>query len=268
MKLSRRVFLKSSSAFGAATLLPALPACGPGPADGSFENPYTREDPGEWGEKIEVHQPRVFGALVDQQQIRLWIEVEDDVGATHEQTPEHFVSQIVVQDQNGGTVANVGFQPGSDARVVTNLIIGPEVEQLFVYEACNLHGVWLATYDMAALRVPPEGDERRALTPAQPGEWGEKIAVHMPLVFDRGDGFFLVEIGDRANDALHVMDAEHYVDEVVVLDQNSQVLARQAFSPADPEPAFNAPVPAGTTTLRVIASCNLHQYWEAVFTVG
>lgn len=270
LELTRRQALRNTFAFGAATALTptlgSLSGCVP-PADGTFERPFTREDPGEWADKIEIHIPRVFAALVDDTRLRIWVEVEDDAGTPHEQTEAHFVSRLLVTDQDGAVFSDLSFSSEADARLIFTADIPATTTELKIFEACNLHGVWLQNYDVAALRVPPIGDLRTPLTPEQPGEWSDKIAVHIPFVFV-GEQGLVVEVGDRASDKLHVMTDEHYIDAVTVLDQNNQVIAEQLFSPSDAEPAFTIATPPGTTTVRVIASCNLHDWWEGSFSVG
>jgi desulfoferrodoxin (superoxide reductase-like protein) len=257
--LTRRRLLQTSAAVAA---LPLLPACGPEAADGTLARPFTREDPGPWAEKIEVHQPVVYGALVDDTRVRIWVEVEDqDKAVTHEQTPEHFVSRILVQDQDGAVLGDAVYPYEAAARLVVVLDLPATVTALRVYEECNKHGIWLASYDVKDLKVAPGGDARRPLTKDQPGPWAEKIATHVPVLTKVDAATLRVEIGDVAADKMHVTQVDHYIVDVVVYDQNAQEIARVPIG--QNLPTFDMPIPAGTTSVRVVAWCNLHDHWES-----
>ncbi len=268
--LTRRRLLQTTATLSAAGMSGAtlsaaalLPGCGVEPADGSVERPYTREDPGQWTDKIEVHQPVVYAGLVDDAKVRVWIEVENaDTLTAHEQSPAHYIKRIFVQDQDGAVLADAAYPPEAAARLITVLDLPATVTQLRVFEECNNHGVWLAVYDTAALKVAPLGDSRRPLTKDQPGAWAEKTATHVPILTKLDGGRVRIDVGDAAADKLHVTEAGHYIKDIAVYDQNAQELARVDVG-AELLPTFELTVPAGVTHLRVVAWCNLHDHWEA-----
>lgn len=271
--MDRRDFLLGSVSFGA---LVALPRCAPqdvepeGPADGSYDRPFTRDDPGPWADKIEVHQPVLYGAMVDDKRVRLWLEVQDikiNPPKNHEMVQDHWIQELKIEDEFGNQIAYAAFPYEAQARLIVTVEIPERVQSLHAYAWCNSHGVWRATYDVAALKVTPAGDLRRPFTLAQPGQYVDIADKHVPILGKRPDGSFSIEVGDRAAGKLHEMTPQHYITQVVVYDQFDQLRALQNLGPNYAEPVVNGVNVAGANRVRVIAYCNLHFYWEAEFSV-
>lgn len=279
MTLDRRDFVLQSVKFGTAlgvssALLPAV-ACdmaGAPPVEGQlgeYTNPYTREDPGEWADKVEIHQPVLYAAPVGGGLTRFWVEVRDAAAdVSHEQQQDHFVDQIVLTDEFGNIIGNAAFQYSGQARVITTVAIPEGVTQIYCYEHCNLHGWWRAIYNVADIPAEPAGDFRRPLTEGAPGRWADKIPVHIPYIGVNPDGYILVEIGSRADETLHEMTPEHYIDKVLVFDQNGQLVERATLSPGQEASVrlYNIGDLQASDYWRIVASCNLHDWWEAVYT--
>lgn len=268
--LDRRGFLlKSAAAGGAVSGMTLLQACGPmqptGPADGSFELPYTSAEPGT---DPHYHLPAVYAALVDGTNIRIWVEVIDltvNVGQLHPQEATHYVKQLLILDQHGNEIAASGYRYDQDARLVVQVTIPAEVQYIRVLEECNLHGWWASEYDVSALAVPPVGDLRRPYTQAQPGEVPAK---HDPLFGKRPNGDYSIEIGNRNGEGLHPMTPEHYEGTILVFDQYSQLRAGTYLDPDyNPEPVYDFDPVGGTGYIRIVAYCNLHGWWEGVYSV-
>lgn len=281
MTLDRRDFVLQSVKFGTAlgvssAMLPAV-ACdmaGGPPVEGElgeYTNPFTAEDPGEWTDKIEIHQPVLYAAPVGGGLTRLWVEVRDAAAdKTHEQQQEHFIDQIVITDEFGNIIGNAGFQYSGQARIVTTVEIPEGITQIYCYEHCNLHGWWRAIYNVADIPAEPPGDFRRPLTAGAPGRWDDKIPVHIPYIGVNPDGYILVEIGSRADEKLHEMTPEHYIDKVLVYDQYGQLAESATLSPGNGQEAsvrlYNIVDLQASDYWRIVASCNLHDWWEAVYT--
>jgi|GEM_PF-1988147 len=247
------------------------PAPPPEPADGSFDKPYSPEDPGEWTDKIEIHQPWLFAAPAENG-YRLWVEVLDiNQPLNHVMEAEHFIEQIVITDNFGNVVANGSFAYNNQARLITTVEIPAGVEYLYVYEHCNLHGWWRSRFNVVDFAgefndAEPAGDFRRPLDVDNPGEWPDKIEVHLPVMYKNDQGDLIVEVGDRAADKLHVMEAGHYISTVMLYDHYAQLRQVKTFDTAyDAEPVINFGQQIPSPSFRVIAGCNLHDWWEAIF---
>lgn len=274
--LDRRNFLLLSARWGTATALTplALAACeregNNGPADGSYGLPYTRDDPGEWTDKVEIHQPVLYGSRIDPENVRLWVEVQDTQQQpvkNHEMTADHYISSLVLVDNFQNTIAAREFAYDAQARLVATVQLDERVTSIEALELCNLHGWWSAVYDVADIDVPPQGDFRRAFTREGPGDYAAQVATHVPVFGKRPNGRHSVEVGDRENDSLHPMDEGHYIQEIFVFDQYDQLRAQGALGPAYQEPVIDFPPVGGTDRVRVLAYCNNYQWWEAEYAV-
>lgn len=273
VKLDRRGFLLTSFRAGAATAL--LPACGPGeedtgPADGTFGKPYTQKDPGPWGDKIEMHQPVAYAARVDAERLRIWLEVLDITQAPpapHEMIVDHWIRQLVLQDNFGNVIASRNFTFDAQARLVATVKLPERVVQVDALADCNLHGWWRGTYDVEDLDQPPEGDARRPFTRDAPGDYQPQVPTHVPVFGKRPNGYYSVEIGDREEGQLHPMDDGHYIKEIRVFDEYDQLRALATLGPQYEEPVADF-APFGTKRVRVVALCNNYQWWEAEYSIG
>jgi desulfoferrodoxin (superoxide reductase-like protein) len=275
VKLDRRGFVLESLKWGSAVAL--LPACETpppeyGPATGEFGSPYRREDAGPWEDKIEIHLPRVYGAMVDATRVRLWVEVQDtteDPAKSHPMESDHYISQIVMQDNFLNIIDSREFAYDAEARMISTVELHPRVTTVEALAWCNEHGWWSAIYDTAQLAVDPGGDARRAYTRDSYGGYGDQVASHVPVFGRRPNGDYAVEIGTRADDELHPMDEGHYIERILIYDQYDQLRAQAALNAQYPEPIYTVSPNAigGTDRIRVLAYCNNYDWWEAEYSV-
>lgn len=273
MQLDRRGFLLTSVRFGTAAAL--LPACAPPEeelpeGEGTFGSPLTRDSPGPYPDKIEIHLPRVYGARLDATRVRLWAEVQDTVQnppINHEMTAEHYISQIVLQDNFQNVMATRSFNFDAQARLVTTVELDERVTSVEALALCNQHLWWRAIYDVADLAVAPDGAVRRAYTLDQPGEYAAQAPTHTPVFGRRPNGYYGVEVGDRDGAGLHPMDEGHYVETIYVFDEYDQLRAQAQLGAQYQEPVadFPATAIAGTARVRVLALCNNYKWWEAEY---
>ncbi len=273
MQLDRRGFLLTSARFGTAAAL--LPACAPGEeelpeGDGTFGAPLTKAAPGQFGDKIEIHLPRVFGARLDATRLRLWVEVADTTQnppLNHEMTVEHYISQIVLQDNFTNVIASRSFAFDAQARLVATVELDERVTTIEALALCNKHLWWRAIYSTTDLAIEPDGAVRRAYTRDQPGPHAAQANTHAPVFGRRPNGYYGVEVGDRNGAGLHPMDEGHYIQTIYVFDEYDQLRAQATLGPQYQEPIadFPATAIAGTTRVRVLALCNNYQWWEAEY---
>ena len=273
-RLDRRGFvlqsLRYGTAAGASGML--LTACEgtpdeDAPADGSFEAPYTSEDPGQ---DPDIHLPVAYGALIDGTTSRIWVEVLD-VGTDeiHPQETGHYISKLVIHDEFGNEIDALQYRYDNDARLIASVDIPTEVSVVHVYSECSTTGWWRTSYNVDAMKGVPLGDLRRPLTTEQPGDWPDKIEVHQPIYGRRPDGSFTVEIGDRTAGKLHEMTPNHYMKYILVFDEYHQLRAGARLDPVyNTEPVIDFPPIGGTSYVRVVAFCNLHDWWEAIYSTG
>ena len=235
-------------------------------ADGTFGRPYTIDDPGE---KPDVHLPVLYAAEVSDTSTRLWVEILDPgTGTVHDMNQEHYVKQIAVYDEHGNEIAGQGFRYDMEARLIAQVDIPKEAEQIYVYSECNLHGWWLSVYATSDMKVVPVGDTRRAYTKDRPGDWTDLVAKHVPIFGKRPDGTYSIEIGDRNAEALHVMTDQHYMSWILVYDEYAQIREYVELSPSiNTEPVFDFQ-PIGGQYLRILTYCNLHGWWEEVYSLS
>jgi desulfoferrodoxin (superoxide reductase-like protein) len=271
--LPRREFLKKATLLSATSgVMMLVPACEgggeEGEPDGTFDLPWTKESPNP-DSNAAVEVPVVYAALVNQTSVRMWVEVLDTGTNTfHPQDATHFVEQLSIQDEFGNPIAALGYRYDNNARLIAQVEIPEGVNTVHVYSKCNLHGWWRASYAVDVLRVAPAGDVRRPLTAEQPGAWADKIEVHVPVFGKRPDGKYSVEVGDRAAGKLHEMIAGHYISAVLVYDEYHQLRAGTYMNEqVNPEPVYDFDPVGGTAYVRVVVGCNLHQWWEGVFSV-
>jgi desulfoferrodoxin (superoxide reductase-like protein) len=272
--LPRRDFLKKATLLSASTgVMMLVPACEgggeEGEPDGSFENPWTRDKPNP-DAIAAVELPVVYAALVDQASVRMWVEVLDTGTTTfHPQDATHFVETLSIIDEFANPIAALGYRYDNDARLIAQVDIPDGVETIHVYSKCSVHGWWRASYAVNVLKVAPAGDVRRPLNAQQPGAWADKIDLHMPVFGKRPDGKYSVEVGNRAAGNLHEMIPAHYISAILVYDQYHQLRAGTYMNAqVNPEPVYDFDPVGGTTYVRVVVGCNLHQWWEGVFSVA
>lgn len=275
MVLDRRGFLLTSVRFGTAAAL--LPACGPGQeelpeGEGTFGAPLTKNAPGAFPDLIEIHLPRVYGARIDAERVRLWVEVQDTVQnppVNHEMTVEHYISQIVLQDNFLNVIASRTYAFDAQARLVATVALDEQVTTVEALALCNQHQWWRAIYDAKELAAPPDGAVRRAYTRDQPGEYGAQSPTHAPIFGRRPNGYYGVEVGDRNGAGLHPMDEGHYIQTIYVFDEYDQLRAQAQLGPQYKEPVadFPATAIAGTARVRVLALCNNYKWWEAEYSL-
>jgi len=102
--------------------------------------------------------------------------------------------------------------------------------------------------------------------PANPGKLTPLEAKHVPVITApsrvQAERIFSLKI--RVGATMHVMKAQHWITEVVILTDQGSPVAHVEFSPFVAEPValfhFKLAEPIG---FRVQERCNLHGLWEA-----
>ena len=92
------------------------------------------------------------------------------------------------------------------------------------------------------------------LTSDEPGEWGEKIVGHYPIMKKQGDQVSVV--------VPHPMDADHYIEAIYLKDSAGELIAGKLFSASD-DLAYAEFTVSGDAEVTAYSVCNLHQVWSA-----
>ncbi len=269
IRMDRRGFVLQSVRAGTGATLASVIGCDGGtggPADGTYEAPWSSADYPN-GADPAIETPVVYAAYTDDAAVRLWTEVLDTGTLTqHPQQQDHYISELRFTDPYGNIVAGQQFNYQNQARLISTTIYPQDVEAVYVYKNCSQHGWWREVISMDSLKLDPVGDLRRPFTDQKPGQWGDKILVHVPVFGVRPDGKQTIEVGDRAQQKLHEMIPTHYIGTVLVFDEYHQLRAGASVDPDyNPEPVIDFDPIGGTQYVRVVAYCNLHNWWEAVY---
>jgi len=111
----------------------------------SMENPYTKENPGPWAEKVGTHLPQI---TYEKAGSGLTVTVKVDNHPMDPQQP-HFIMSIMLQDGMGATLGEKTFVATDPAPLaVFELMSVPD--KLKAYEHCNIHGIWMGETSVMA----------------------------------------------------------------------------------------------------------------------
>jgi len=208
----------------------------------------------------------------------------------------HWITHILVKDQDGKVVALEAMDPTSEAPAKMTFAVPAGATELTPLEWCNKHGL----YAGAAVTIPAATAERTtkecALSAFDEPSWesihadfvrqqaappfssdvpfdegpDKKGAKHTPYITLSDDGKTAsILVGDPAS-AIHPMkgslDAEgdpHWITEVYVTDGEGKIVAMKTFDTTGVDKAtMEFDVPDGAVKLKAYAWCNLHGLWE------
>lgn len=94
-----------------------------------------------------------------------------------------------------------------------------------------------------------------------PKEKGHAPHVQLPRVVKAGESFTM---GIQIGRSLHPMTSTHYIQWIEVY-LGVDLISRIEFSPLCPQAKVTIPVSVGkSSTLRIMARCNLHGIWESI----
>jgi desulfoferrodoxin (superoxide reductase-like protein) len=159
--IDRRGFLKALGVGAAVTLLPIacsyeeaeVDAAGGGAYGSVVDDPFgempvlTRTDPGAWGGKEDGHIPQaVFTKLDEEGNFRV------DVTVQHAMKPEHWIKHIWLRNDGKQILAEKELLPTAPSPASATFTANVNtVERFKVYELCNLHGLWMAEYEVPSV---------------------------------------------------------------------------------------------------------------------
>jgi desulfoferrodoxin (superoxide reductase-like protein) len=206
----------------------------------------------------------------------------------------HFITHIVVKDQDGNIVAAESLDPTVAAPATIEFDVPEGVTELTPYEWCNLHGLWMGPTVTVDSSLGGTAPAHCHASDFESGAWPSVHADFLRLQnstfesespFSEADGvkhtpyITIPELGvasvlvGKEEGPLHPMvastdgvpgeDGPHWITEVYVVDQDGEIVAMKSLDVGEDvdraEVTFD--IPDGTETLQAYAWCNIHGLW-------
>lgn len=216
----------------------------------------------------------------------------------------HFITHILVKDQDDNFIVNQALDPTAEAPATITFAVPAGVTEMVAYEWCNKHGLWagpavqvptsetetvlqdtksLATSDECTVSHFPEGawpsvhaDFLRLQAQVFESEtpFTEADGVkHTPYITVNEDGTSSILVGE-VGVAIHPMNGSpdgneppHWITEIYVVDQDGKIVAMKSLDPTGvTEATMDFDTPESATTLQAYAWCNIHGLYEGPVT--
>mmetsp|Transcript_16485 Transcript_16485/g.28268 ORF Transcript_16485/g.28268 Transcript_16485/m.28268 type:complete len:353 (-) Transcript_16485:178-1236(-) len=203
----------------------------------------------------------------------------------------HFVTHIMVKDQDGKIVALEAMDPTVAAPATMTFAVPAGVTALTPYEWCNKHGFHVGdTIEVSG----GQGNSSCGLSHFKEGAWTSVHAdflrlqksvfqsdaafveadgvKHTPYITLNDDGTSASVFVGKTGVAVHPMtgsldgefsdDGPHWITEIYVTDQSGAIVTMVSLDTAGVDVAtLDFPVPEGAESLTAYAWCNLHGLW-------
>mmetsp|Transcript_7355 Transcript_7355/g.13369 ORF Transcript_7355/g.13369 Transcript_7355/m.13369 type:complete len:348 (+) Transcript_7355:147-1190(+) len=224
---------------------------------------------------------------------------EDGEGVWHpmvaSEDPEtvHFITHIMVKDQDDNVVALEALDPTVAAPATMTFSVPGGVTTLTPFEWCNKHGLYKgATVTIPAPTTVDPSDPSCGISNFDTQAWESVHAdfmrlqkmephnsevpfteeggvKHTPYITLNADGITAsILVGDTSAD-VHPMngspdgESPHWITELYVMDQSGKIVTMQSLDSTGVDRAtaeFN--IPEGAETLQAYEWCNLHGLWQ------
>lgn len=207
----------------------------------------------------------------------------------------HYVTHILVKDQDGNVVVTESLDPTVEAPAKITFDVPAGVTELIPYEWCNLHGLWKGESVPLPTSISEErsidavcsiSDHPKAAWPSVHADFlrqqkstfesdapfsesdGEK---HTPYISLKDDGSTASILVGKIGGAIHPMNGTpdgsdeepHWITEIYVVDQDGAIVTMHSLDPTDVDVAtMDFEIPKGAETLKAYAWCNIHGLWE------
>eukprot|EP00571_Detonula_confervacea_P017211 CAMPEP_0172312200 /NCGR_PEP_ID=MMETSP1058-20130122/17014_1 /TAXON_ID=83371 /ORGANISM="Detonula confervacea, Strain CCMP 353" /LENGTH=348 /DNA_ID=CAMNT_0013025593 /DNA_START=40 /DNA_END=1086 /DNA_ORIENTATION=+ len=204
----------------------------------------------------------------------------------------HFVTHIMVKDQDGKVVILESMDPTVEAPATMTFAVPAGVTQLTPYEWCNLHGLWKGEPVM----VPTEQLEKGSSAVCGASDYAKEAwpsvhadfmrqqkdtfnsttpftetdgVKHTPYITLKDDGTASILVGN-IDVALHPMNGSpdgiaepHWITEIYVVDQSGNIVAMSSLDDTGVDTAtLDFEVPEGAESVQAYAWCNIHGLWK------
>jgi len=215
----------------------------------------------------------------------------------------HFVTHILVKDQDGNFIVNEALDPTVAAPATITFAVPDGVTEMVAYEWCNKHGLWAGP----AVQVPTSETETEPLVEkslevsdecsvsdfpeaAWPSVHADFLRLqaqvfesempfteadgekHVPYITVNEDGTSSILVG-KVGGPIHPMNgsdgetAPHWITEIYVVDQDGKIVAMKSLDPTGvTEATMTFDTPEGATTMQAYSWCNIHGLYEGPVT--
>lgn len=198
--------------------------------------------PGPWADKVIGHTPKVM--------------IEGDqaiVNVPHPMTEEHYIVGLYITDQDGSVIGKTQLSPSDMASY--SFTIPEGTEEVQPWALCDDHDLWIGqSVALADAEYVYDYESTGVLNADEPGQWGDKIAGHYPLV-SMNENMITVNVA-------HPMDTDHYIEAIYLKDTDGNLLGFKKLSPSDQATAQFMVVDPDAE-YYAYAMCNLHEVWAA-----
>jgi len=198
----------------------------------------------------------------------------------------HFITHILVKDQDSNVIALKALDPDEQAPATMIFDVPTGVTELTPYEWCNLHGLWqgptvsISSLNGASSKECGVSDFHRGAWPSVHADFlrlqkdifestlpfDESNGIkHTPYIALSDDGTASILVG-KSDGPVHPMNGvtdstsePHWITEIYVVDQTGAIVEMKTLDTEGADVAtieFN--VAEGTETLQAYAWCNMH----------
>jgi len=215
--------------------------------------------------------------------------------ASDDPSTVHFITHIMVKDQNNNVVAAKALDPTVEGPATVTIDVPAGVTELTPYEWCNIHGLWVGE----TVSIPVTTDEARGSSSSEcvvsqypEGAWesvhadflrqqketyqsdtpfkeedGVKHIPYITLNEDEVTGSIIVGVEP---DPVHPMIGSadgitdpHWITEVYVVDADTgKIITMKSLDPTGVDAAtMEFDIPTGTESIVAYEWCNIHGLW-------
>eukprot|EP00579_Thalassiosira_antarctica_P001393 CAMPEP_0201868152 /NCGR_PEP_ID=MMETSP0902-20130614/2160_1 /ASSEMBLY_ACC=CAM_ASM_000551 /TAXON_ID=420261 /ORGANISM="Thalassiosira antarctica, Strain CCMP982" /LENGTH=338 /DNA_ID=CAMNT_0048393463 /DNA_START=90 /DNA_END=1106 /DNA_ORIENTATION=+ len=211
--------------------------------------------------------------------------------ASEDPSEVHFITHILVQDQDDNVVALESMDPTVAAPAKMTFSVPAGVTELTPYNWCNKHGLWKGELVTVTATSAGRSSAACGVSEFQKSAWTSVHAdfmrmqkehfesqlpfteadgaKHTPYITLKDDGTASVLVGDT-DVAIHPMNGSpdgeskpHWITEIYIMDQSGTIVAMKSLDSAGVnEATMDFKVPEGAESLQAYEWCNLHGLWE------
>lgn len=215
--------------------------------------------------------------------------------ASDDPSTVHFITHIMVKDQNDNVIAAKALDPTIEGPATVTIDVPAGATELTPYEWCNIHGLWVGE----TVPIPTTTAEARSTTECEVSQYPEGAwesvhadflrqqketyqsdtpfkeedgVKHIPYITLNEDGVTGSIIVGVEPDPVHPMIGSvdgitdpHWITEVYVVDADTgKIITMKSLDPTGVDAAtMEFDIPTGTESIVAYEWCNIHGLWES-----